>query len=300
MNRPLRRARRAEPTFEEFAADAGMPVADLMREVAEFRVALEADMTVAAAAAELGEAEIASSIVGAELQHLADFENRAMRALTPRSPAPVVSHRHVRRTRLAFAAALALITALGGAISFSDRSSPSTPSTSNLALAAAMRYADFATLASGDVSAQQMIAAATRLHATLADLVRQDPGSADQVASILRSEQQQLLRWLPAGTTIVLADAKALVARMRAGAPANAAAVLSQVRIASPPPQSQERTHSNATASPKPTTSPSPKPAPSPTSSPKPQPAPTPTQQPSSSPSPTPPVLPGGPKNPLP
>lgn len=315
MNSPFRRARRAEATYEDFAAEAGVPVADFMREVAEFRVALEADMTIAAAAVELGAPEIASSVIGSDRDHLAAFESRAMRSISPARSAPTLKPTHlpVRRTRLAMAAALALITALGGALSYTERPSTNKSVTSNLALAAAARYAQFSALATGDASAAQMIEAAARLHQTLADLVSQNPASANQVADILRSEQQQLLRWLPPGTTTVLADAKALVARMRASAPAKAAAVLDQVNIASPPPQSNTGTgtststssgsHPTAHPTPKPTAAPSPAPEPHPTTTPSsPKPSPKPSDMPSASSSPAPsssPVFPGTPRNPF-
>ena len=294
------------------AGSAGVPIEQLMREVAQFRVALEADMTIAAAAAELGEGALAFQIVESERGHLADFEARALETLEgpARVDGPTVRRSvasRVPRTWLAAAAAIALITGLGTTISRTDPQQPSRSTT--LALAAAANYADFARLASGSASASQMIAAASKLHDTLARLVLNDPTSATQVASILNSEQDALLRWLPAGTGVVLADAKALVARLSKSAPGRAGQVIGQVKIENAP-SGAERGSSKPAAhpTPQPTSGPTAQPAPTtqPQASPSTKPTPRPTSKPSDSPKPTPtpsgspspsrsPVIPGGP-----
>lgn len=311
MAKSLRRTTRssAEHEWQDIATDAGVEVSELMREVAEFRVALSADMTIAAAAAELGETELAAGLIEAERAHLAAFEIRAHEALL-RNPPPKPVRQHLRDHRVAkalvmAAAAVALVGSLGVAVGRGHPSSGSSSTDGTLALAAAARYADFSRIATGEnVTASTMIAAATRLHASLASLAINDPKDADQVVGILNSEQQQLLKWLPPGTTTVLEDAKALVAQLRLSAPGLAGQVIGAVTIASPPNAARPPSAKVPT---KPVTSatPSPQPSPSagsasiptakPTIAPAPQPSAT-TPEPSVSPSPSkPPLFPGGP-----
>lgn len=299
----------AEAEWTSAAQDAGVPVEQLMREVAQFRVALEADMTIAAAAAEIGDDAWAGEIIDNEREHLADFERRTLRALAEaeRIPArrPARQSPRMPKVWMATAAAIALITALGTAVARTDK----TPeSTSTLALAAASRYADFAQLASGGSTAAELTEAAALLHATLEDLVLRDPSAAMQVASIIRNEQEQLLRFRPDGTVAVLSGAKALVARLSKDASKSAAQVISQVEIDDVP--SGDGSHANQgtkpgskpTAKPttaptsKPTAKPTPKPTTKPSSPASGQPTAEPTPTPTSSPSPTTkPIIPGAP-----
>ena len=328
MPQPPRPRSGREPIEEwrSAADDAGVPLEQLMREVAHFRVALDADMTIAAAAAELGEDALAADILGAEREHLADFEVRALRSLhsehadaaggaggaagtrrrlTPVAPAAPAGFFRTGRTRMlaAAAAAAVIITGLGTAASRSDHRPQN--QTATLALAAATRYADFTRLASGDVSAQQMIAAAAALHDSLADLIMKDPTAASQVATILTSEQQQLLRYLPPGTTTVLRDARALVARLSKVVPSSAAKLINSVDIESPPPSAApaNRPANHPTSSGKPSprpTSTSPASVPQPSATPQPATSSSPHPSSGSTPSPngspsatTPPIFPG-------
>lgn len=67
------------------ARDSGQPVDDVLREVADFRLALETDMLVAAAAVDADEAGIADDVLAAERAELSSFQDRLLERLADAS-----------------------------------------------------------------------------------------------------------------------------------------------------------------------------------------------------------------------
>jgi hypothetical protein len=57
------------------------PLAEVLRDVADFRVALESDLLIAAAAADLDEPELAAGIVTGERSRLESFHAQVLRRL---------------------------------------------------------------------------------------------------------------------------------------------------------------------------------------------------------------------------
>lgn len=275
--------------LQALAAEGGLPVEELLREVADLRLALATDLTIAAAAVDADAFEIASEVVDGDRIAVGDFRDRVNDLLaTPPSrpttgPAERSTRPGLRRPAPLIAVAAGLVFLLGGIVTGPGFSEPNR-APNQLALDAQARYLDFSRLVGSNATAAQVIAASSKLHDSLASLVFSDPTT---VANILNSEQLLLLSSDPAGTNVILADVQALVRRLRASAPAGAAAVLDSVVIAPTP-------RSSASAKPKPTPSPAPSatPSPKPTSRPSPSPSATPQHSGGPTPTPTPLIVP--------
>ncbi|MFN2625617.1 MAG: hypothetical protein ABR520_05975 [Mycobacteriales bacterium] len=274
------------------AEDAGQPVAEVLKAVSDFRLALEMDMILAAAAADADEPAIAAQVVDGERAELASFQDRVLDRLADLEVAerPARRRSNVVTGLIATAAALVGLFGSGVALRSADRDvAPRAVSQDTLVDAATAKLGKLtqqvALRESQGASAESVAAAATELHQTLAplmDRVHGNPALARQIYALLAAEQQVLQSTQPAGISRVLAQAKALVRTLRQKAPAG---VLAPVTSPKPKPKP-----SPAKSSAKPS------PKPSPSSSPSPQPSSSSSADPNSSNGP----VPNGPQQPLP
>jgi len=271
------------------AHDVGAPVRDVLREVADFRLALETDMIIAAAACEADELGLVGEVLDGERAGLAAFQQRMLSHLSGPDPrehvdevVPLQSARGERfagRARLV-AAAAALIALVGGGITVSDPG-PREDSPSTEAVALALADEQLSTLTGQIVrsaSSADITVAATELHATLDALIAEhaqgDPEVAEMIADLIREEQRFLVVDKSSARAGVLADVARLVRKLKRMSPSKVVATLVPVA----PPEAE------SSASPAPKSSPTAKasPKPSPTSA-KPTPSPSPSSAPRSS-----------------
>ena len=219
----------APAALEQLAAAQGRPVDEVLREVAEFRLALDADLAVAAAATELDEPVIAVEAVEAGRRDLAAYSERLAAGLHPVAPCPEAAEPVIRiprqrsaarrRARRALHSTPALVTALvlGAAGGFAvPRLSTAQPSTSARTATASQQLANLETATvNGDLA--QATSAGVALHATLSQLVTRakagDQLAAHQAATLLIAEQQ-VLDGLPAGIAQPLRDQIAKLANV--------------------------------------------------------------------------------------
>jgi hypothetical protein len=277
--RPEQHVRTDSERINALAAGAHVPVEDVLREVADFRLALETDMIIAAAALDAESPDLLGEVLDGERAELATFHDRVLGRL---ADAAADDELALRRTRKAprrrftatLTAAAALLTVLGvGRTVVPNDARPATTAASNsAALATAQdQYADFSSAVSSQ-SPGAVRDAATQLHITLQNLIANhagDPEVARRAAQLLQAEISLLEVRDPAGASAVLAQARGLVTMLQRAAPARVRASVQPLLDAVSKPK------------PKPSASPSPK-KPSPTPAPKPKPSATPT--PSSSP----------------
>jgi hypothetical protein len=254
------------------AHDAHLPVEDVLREVADFRLALETDMIIAAAAADEGAPELLTDMLDGERAELATFHDRLLDRLADAAASDEVALRRDRRkparqpSRYVAAAAAAFAILSAGRVV----TQPKAHTDSNrVALATAnSQYVDLSSAVTS-TKPGAVHDAAQQLHATLKTLIAQhagDPGVAEQAAQLLQAEISLLQVQDPAGATAAIAQARQLVNMLKRNAPDRVRATVGPILDA---------------VSPAPTT-PSPKPA----KSPKPSPKPT-TASPTASPTPT-------------
>jgi hypothetical protein len=215
--RPRRRASATadaalgQTELERLAAEQGRPVEELLREVAAFRLALETDLALAAAATELDQPVIAAEAVEASRSQLAAYGERLVSGLTSEGqPArrprrrPDVRSSARRRVRRALHSTPALVTALvlGAAGGFAvPRLGSARPPAAAVPAMARQQLATLETAtASGNLA--QASSAGAALHATLTTLVGQaragDADAAHQAANLLIAEQQVLAALPPA------------------------------------------------------------------------------------------------------
>ena len=263
---PRRALRRSDSDrIDAIARDADVPVEEVLRDVAEFRLALETDMIVAAAAADAEAPELLSDVLDGERAELAEFHDRLLERLVDAAVSDELAVRRARRSPVgrtskivaAVAAAVAVLGAGKVATTGSDGSS------NRAALAtASSQYADLSS-AINQQSPAAVASAAQQLHQTLQTLISQhagDPEVAQQAAQLLQAEISLLQVRDPAGSSQVLAQARTLVNLLKRSAPANVRATVAPILDAA------------STPSPSPKPSPTrtkPKPTASPTSSPK-------------------------------
>lgn len=253
------------------AHDAHVPVDEVLKDVAEFRLALETDMIIAAAAADTESPELLSEVLDGERLELADFHDRLLERLVNAAASDELAARRERRTPMgrtakAVASVAAVLAFLGMArVATSRNELPD----NRLALAtASQQYADLSSAVSGS-SSTSMTQAAADLHETLENLITEhagDPAVAQQTAALLQAEITLLEKQDPTGARHVIAQARTLVNLLKRTVPPNVrASVAPMLEDASSPEPKQS-------ASPKPSPSPSPKAttaSPKPTSSPK-------------------------------
>lgn len=261
--------------IEAIAHDADLPVEEVLRDVAEFRLALETDMIVAAAAAD--EPALLSEIVDGERMELADFHDRLLERLVDAAAQDELAARRERRrdrregpTRTQRAGRLVAAAAALVALVGVTRATPAERQSDNrLALAtASQQYADLTSAVSG-ASHDSVSEAAAEFHETLESLITQhaaDPQVAQQAAALLHAEIQLLEGDGSVGASHVLAEARSLITLLRQATPPNVRASVAPILDAVPSPRP------SPTASPKPKPKPSsasPAPSPKPSSSPK-------------------------------
>lgn len=274
------------------AEHAGAPVSEVLREVADFRLALETDLLIAAAAADAGEAQIASDVVDSELAELASFQERVLdrladaavqEELSGRRAARVKAERNrTRHVRLAGVAAAVLGLVGGG---FASQVTERAPAVEQVALAEAEEQLDVLARATFSGSNESVEARAEELHDTLEALIEShaddDPEIALQIARILH-EEQALLDQRPTTDATVIARVAALAKHLRRLAPHSIRGTIAPLI-----PLTESRPKQKASDKRDAKASPAAKPSPSPTTaSPTPTPSPTPTRA-SSSPSPS-------------
>ena len=189
LRRPGRTGRPA-PSLQQVAAADGRPVEDLQREVAEFRLALEADLTIAAAAAEVEEPGVVADVVDADLHDLHAMEDRALRGLRRhgrhRTRGASVLRRGMALHTVPLLAVAAAVGLAGGLVA---------PHVGGTSLQSARGAADdqFASLSKAVVDRDDAsaVVAARQLHASVAELIDQaadDPSAARDAARLLLAE----------------------------------------------------------------------------------------------------------------
>jgi hypothetical protein len=287
MGRRFVRRAQAAPSATDriagIASSAGEPVQDVLREVAEFRLALETDLLIAAAAVDADATDVAAEIVDAERGELAAFERRVLDRIASsppvRKPAPVAP----RSTRVRLAAlAAAVVGLLGGTVATQVEQAPQTE---QVALDEAEEQLDALARVALVGTETEVAAAAQELHAALEVLItRHAEGDASvsiEIAKIL-SQEQALLERQPGNGRAVMAQVTALAKRLTKVAPRSVRATIAPL-VPIDPPSSRPSSKPSPKPSAKPTPKPSPKPSPS--SSPSPKPSSKPSDKPSGSPS---------------
>jgi hypothetical protein len=283
---------------------------ELLDEVRGLRLTFVTDLSTAASAVELGATDVASDIIGADRAELdrffraADDRLRELERAAYRTPeqlepelADVVpigsrSDRSSTRRRLAMTlpaiplvGALTMAAAAAAGILPVPGTSTARPHTANGVTVTAATESNalrqFEQVVNSDPSAQQVIAAADKLHQQIVALMATshgDPAQANAIAQLLQMERALLLSKRPPGAQTVLAATGSLITQLTN----HAKTVVSPVMV-SPKPMPVPTTSS--------TSKPSPSPSPTKTS-------PKPTH--SSSPSPTPSSSSSSPTGPLP
>jgi hypothetical protein len=274
----------------------------LLAELADLRLLLDSDLTIAAAALDADAPGMASQIIGDEHERLNSLQARILRGVTPR-PEPAVAlvaqrlplarrfanHLPAGATAALAAAAVAAVV-LGGA-SVIPTGHGSRPALAADVANATDSYDAFSRIATSKTGvAADVEAAAAALHASLQPLIDaagSNPESAQRALELLQAEQLLLLQSKPAGANAILREAHRLVLRLRSQAPSVVPpAATRPLATASPKPA--------AKTSAKPTTKASPSPSPSASPATKPSPKPKPSTSPSPSPSSSPTgIIPG-------
>lgn len=248
-----RRARRAADTPRVPELDA------LLREVDALRLTLETDLSLAAAAVEAGEAELARDVLDADQDAVRNFEAKALGHLDALADQDErVPHRRVwAPTRAAsFVAAAALVGLLAGVLPQAISNRSTGPTTSAAATDSLERLQEL--VLTGDAS--QIRAASVELHEQLASVVavaRTDPAAAQNALLLLSYEQTVLSRSADRSELVdVLRQSQALARAIRAALPASVRSIVPTA------PQLPART--SGSSKPQPSTA-SPKPSPTPT-----------------------------------
>jgi hypothetical protein len=278
----------------------------LLGEVRDLRLTFVADLSMAAGAVEAGATDVAADIIDADRTELARFfraaderlrelelaayRDSAREAIDPvpanTVPANVVPMRPRSRARRRVALALPAVPLVGaltmaaaaaaGIVPLPGRSAPSSAHHGTAAIAAennALRQ--FETVVNSDPSAQQVIAAADKLHQQIVALIATsngDPAQANAIARLLQMERALLLSKRPPGAQVVLAATGSLITQLHS----HATPIVTPI-IASPKPAAvapQPTSTSTAKSSPSPSPSKTAKPSPTPTHSSSPSPSP--------------------------
>lgn len=195
--RPRRPGRpgRPAPSLQQVAAADGRPVEDLLREVAEFRLALEADLTIAAAAAEVEEPGVLADVVDADLHDLHAMEDRALRGLRRHGRHRTRGASVLRRGFALHTVPLHTVPLLAVAAAVGLAGGLVAPHVGGTSLQSARGAADdqFASLSKAVVDRDDAsaVVAARQLHASVAELIDQaadDPSAARDAARLLLAE----------------------------------------------------------------------------------------------------------------
>ena len=251
-------------TIETVAAEADRPVDDVLREVADFRLALETDMIIAAAAVDADSPDLLSDVLDGERRELATFHDRLLDRLADAAASDELATRRVRKQqpRLGWAstlvaAAAAAIAVLGAGRAIVDQ--PNDVRAANIAAleTADQHYADFTSAVNSD-SPGAVAQAATTLHDTLERLINEhagDPEIARRTAQMLQAEISLLQISDPDGASGAIARARTLVRLLQRAAPPQVRASVQPVLDAAVAPR--PKSSPKATASPTATSTPS-------------------------------------------
>ena len=206
----------------------GDPLVGLLEEMHDLRMTLAADLSVAAGAADAGANEVARDIIEADREELARFARVANISLErlerprPKAPEP----RSAWRRRVAVALPVVPVV---GAMALSAAAATGVlpvPGATHQSKAPVVRaddrspvttYQQLVDVLDSDPSASQVIAAASKLHKQLRDLIAtspNDPNKAAEIAQLLRMEQSLLMRTQPPGVSVVLNATRKLAARL--------------------------------------------------------------------------------------
>jgi hypothetical protein len=260
---PRRALRRSDSDrIGAIARDAEVPVEEVLRDVAEFRLALETDMIVAAAAADAEAPELLSDVLDGERAELADFHDRLLERLVDAAVTDELALRRARRAPISLTskvvASVAAVVALLGAGRVVVNNSEGGSNRAALA-AASEQYNDLSS-AINQQSPSAVASAAQQLHQTLQTLISQhaaDPEVAQRAAQLLQAEISLLQVRDPAGSSQVLAQARTLANLLKRSAPPSVRASVAPILDAASPSPKPSPTKA---AKPKPTASPTPSP----------------------------------------
>jgi hypothetical protein len=266
-----------------------------LREVGELRLTLDLDLTVAAAAMEDDRADVTADVIEHDRAELLEFAARADRHLQEAEAADdaaastaidVIPAPRNRRRRVMLSAGQVVLAAAACAVVFAgvipgaDTQSVQPAASTQLEAS----YAAFAHVAQSGHDPQRLVALGARINRSIEPLIAgatTDPVKARRMIRILLEEQRLLLQLHPAGSAHLLAQARALVARLaavlgRAGllvpGPASAPPD-STATTADQPAPAEEPTADTATAQPAPAPSASPTAEPTPQDTPSPEPS---------------------------
>lgn len=198
---------------------APQPVQDLLAEVAQFRLALTADLVVAAAALEQEEPEVAGQVVDAGRRDLHDFQRRMLGQLAGLDQ-PSGRGRFGVRAMLGVGllAAAAGAGAAGTTLALVPTGATAPVAAETPAERAQLELADFSrTAARPGAGADEVITAARALNAAVATLMPvagTDRLAALAALSLLDSESQLVQATRPAGGDVVLAEEQRLRAQL--------------------------------------------------------------------------------------
>lgn len=296
MSGQRRWIRRASAPHSAAARPGSTELDELLGEVRELRLTFVTDLSTAAGAVEAGAPEIAVDILDADRAELARFFQMAddrLRELERAAhrepvadvvPMPARTRSQTRRRIAVTLPAIPLVGALTMAAAAAVGILPVPGTTSHgpghqdsaAVLVETNALSQFASVVNSDPSAQQVFAAADKLHQQIVALMATsngDPAQANAIAQMLQTERDLLLSKQPPGAQAVLAATSTLITQLKGHVKTIATPL-----IASPKP---------AYVAPQPSTSTSPKPSPSPSKTAKPSPTPTHSSSPSPSSSPS-------------
>lgn len=213
--------------------DAPLPSSDalesLLEDMHDLRMTLAADLTAAAGAADAGADEVARDIIEADRVELARFArvaNVRLERLARGASEPTVHERPAWRRRVAVAlpvvpvvGAMALSAAAAtGVLPIPGATHPGKPPVARAEdNSTNASFQQLVKVLNGDPNASQVIAAASKLHHQLRELMDtspNDPGRAAEIAHLLQMEQSLLLSKQPPGVSIVLDATRKLAARL--------------------------------------------------------------------------------------
>lgn len=268
------------------------PLEELVENLHDLRLTLAADLTAAAGAADAGADDVARDIIDADRLELARFARVANLNLE-RMTSPARKEPSQWRRRLVTAlpvvpvvSAMALSAAAATGVlhlpGTGESHAPSAAVIQNADAAPLSTYNQLVKVLDSDPSASQVIAAASKLHKQLSQLLAistGNPSQTEEVARLLRMEQNLLLRTQPPGAAIVL-DASRKLAEQLVSVTPSATPSVAVTLAPSPQPSAHHEQRPVSSAAPNPSVSPSPK------STPSSSPSPSSDSKPDSSPSP--------------
>jgi hypothetical protein len=263
-----------EAKISEVAAAGGEPVEAVLREVADFRLALETDLLIAAAAMEVDAEQVAADVVDSERVELASFHERLLERLATAAAEDEIAVARARRARSSawatisrsLSVAAAVLTVVAGAALVRSGRTPDRVVTSQPAsMTTAIEQLDALRRVSYDDAPRATVLAAQRtLHETLQSLIAlsDDPKVAEQIATMLRQERDILVTQRPDGMSVALESTSRLARELiRNVGPTVRTTVAPALRALVPV---ITRATPMASPSPRPKTSASPKPSPKP------------------------------------